>query len=105
MNFALRPKVQYLQTTYDAKHLTKWLDSFNVFLFLRILFFSLIPNKTELNSGSLVTQNLSWSLESKSLVYMPWFIYAFLLISPDIFLLSYFQNYTIYVRIYIYMYI
>lgn len=48
------PKVQYLQTTNYVKNLTEWLAALRSFLFLRILFHSLIPNKTELNSGSLV---------------------------------------------------
>lgn len=52
----IRPKAQCLQTTDYVKHLTKWLSSINVFLFLRILFHSLIPHRAELSSVSLVTQ-------------------------------------------------
>lgn len=91
------PKAQYLQTTNYVKKLTEWLAALRSFLFLRILFHSLIPNKAELNSGSLVVKNLSWRqiLESTSLVYRPWAIYVFLLMSPDIFLLRNFHNYAI----------
>lgn len=52
----VRPKLQCLQTTNDVKRLTKWPNSTRVFLFLRILFHSLILYKTEPNSVSLVTQ-------------------------------------------------